>query len=158
MGLEAVGSVFREAHRLGDKHAARSLLVWMAYQVLDKPRGGQAELTYWGGFRTASIGLGYRLAELDDPARAQAALTAVKRAMRDLEAARLIERTRRSSQGRTAEWRLTLDPLDLGAVDNSARRSNRGGRRPTSTGVEDRPEIDEDRPVHGSVTDLIGGR
>lgn len=163
MGLEAVKSAFNQSYRLGDKHAAARLLTWMAFNVLDEPRGDKPALTFFAGYATAAQGLGFRLADLDDPKNRAAALTAVKRTMRVLKDAQLITRISRSAPGRTAEWRLTLDPVKV--VDNSPARSNRGGLRIT-TGVEDRPvhgsKTDplgvEDRPVHGSVIDLDSGR
>jgi hypothetical protein len=156
VGLEAVRAAFDQSRRLRDKHAARALLIWMAFNVLDEPRNGKPALTFWGGYKTAAIGLGYSLAELDDSSRAEAALTAVKRTMRVLETAGLIEKAAGPAPGRTKEWLLTLQPVE--AVDNQVERSARGGRRPTGTEVEDRPEEVGDRPVQRSKTDRVTSR
>lgn len=160
MGMEAVRAAHLAAHRLGDRHAPARLLLWMAFNVLDDERDGRPALIFFGGYKTAATGLGFRLVDLDDPAIDRAALTAVKRNLRVLAAESLIQQVRRSAPGRNAEWRLTLEPAE--PVDNSAPRSRRGG----ATGVEDRPVQGsisdllgvEDRPVQGSVIDLHGGR
>ena len=157
MGLEAVRAAFAQSYRLGDKHAAARLLLHMAFTVTDKTQGDKPALTYFAGWETSAVGLGYGLTELRaDSKRAEAAQAAVKRALRTLEQAALITRMRRSSPGKNAEWRLTLSPLGNG--DFKRPTSERGGRRPSGTGDEDRPKSDEDRPVQGTVTDLIRGR
>ncbi|RIX26470.1 hypothetical protein [Amnibacterium setariae] len=156
MGLEAVRAAFNQSYRLGEKHAARVLLLHMAFTVTDRTQGDRPAMTYFAGWQTAAGGLGYVLDELDDEERAKAAQAAVKRALRALEAAGLITRMRRSSPGKTAEWKLTLDPIDTNSRQRP--RSERGGRRPSGTRDEDRPNSDEDRPVHGTVTVLNSGR
>lgn len=156
MGLGAVQSAFQECYRLGDKHAAARLLLHMAFHVTDDPRGDKPALTFYAGWKTAAQGLGYSLLELERPERAAAAQAALKRALRVLEAAGLITKLRRSAPGRTVEWRLTLQPVE--AVEKSRPRSNRGVRRPSGTGDEDRRDSDEDRPVHGAVTVRNRGR
>lgn len=147
MGLEAVRAAFLAAPRLGDRHAARSLLVWLAFNCYDEPRDGRPALTYWGGYKHAAMGLGYSLTD-DDESRARAAMTAVKRTMRVLEDESLILRVQRAGYHRTAVWLLTLSPAP---VDKSPARSRRGGRSPISEGsVTD--------PTKGSKTDHLRGR
>ena len=156
--MRALEAAFRESHRLGEKHAAARLLLFMARTVFDEPQRGHPALTYWANYRDAAIGLGYSPIETEDDARAAAAVTAVRRALRVLDEAGLVRQEKKAARGRYAVWLLTLDPI--GPVDNVPRRSARGGLRWSKTDrqpVEDRPESGrrptvlevEDRPDTG---------
>lgn len=105
MGLFAAKNAVLVAARLGLGGPAARLLLHMALECFDEDRDGQPQRRYFAGRESSAIALGY----LAPDNGSDAAMSAVKRAMRELISTGAVSRIRSGGRGQTSEYELNVD-------------------------------------------------
>ena len=119
MGIRLIGSaLLPDWSGLSDR--AFRVLIHMAYTAKDTATNGYAAATYWAGHEPLMIAvLGVDPDRMSDVERDTAARK-IKRAIQELKDAGLVTLVSSASRGRTAVYRLTIDPsAKMQPVDNS---------------------------------------
>ncbi|MBN9240135.1 MAG: hypothetical protein J0J03_10705 [Leifsonia sp.] len=105
MGLFAAKNAVLVAAQLGLGGPAARLLLHMALECFDEDRDNQLQRRYFAGRESSAIALGY----LAPDNGSDAAMSAVKRAMRELISTGAVSRIRSGGRGQTSEYELNVD-------------------------------------------------